>query len=122
MRDRDLQKGNIQDECLVYYPFFIKRYLLREIFLFDAFHRHFLPGPQFKGGRSLVEQHIKAVEERAAGFFGHLEELCLPRVVDDVGDDEIRAQEGAVRNRAGVGAGSHSQAGAVGQDVAFGDG
>ena len=41
-----------------------------KIFFFNHIDRHILAGPQFKCGRPLIEEHIKAIEGPAAMFSG----------------------------------------------------
>ena len=85
-------------------------------------HRHLLSGPQLKGGGALVEQHVESIEEWTSDLLGHFQKFCLPWIVDDVGDDKFRPKERSIRDGTGIDVRSHTQTGAVGQDIACIDG
>ena len=92
--------------------------LFGEKLTFDLLHRHLFSGPEAERLGALVEEHIGAVEEWVALIFSHGEELCLARIVDDVGDDETVREDEIFRDRAGILVRGHADGGSVCEDGA----
>lgn len=70
--------------------------LAGKVHLPDPLHRHLHSSPDLKAGRSLIKQHVHAVEGPAAPFGSLLQEQRAFRVIDDVPDQQSRPEHGRI--------------------------
>lgn len=92
--------------------------LSRKIFFFDDIYRHFFACPKSEGGSPLIEKHVKAVKGPAAVLPGKPEQFGFLRVIDHIGDDQIRAEHGHICDETALRIRAHADGSAVCQNMA----